>query len=173
MILAIHGSTPAIRFLALALIALLLVAWAIRRAWRQPSAERILAYTALGHVGFFLLSVASIGPAAMTAMLYYFIAYIFMLTGAFVLLTALRRQDALPDAPPALHCLFPRTPLLSFPFTLFMLSLPAFPSPPVVRPPRRRAARPLPVGSHPPAQRFARLGAERPALNGQRLTHRR
>ncbi|HEY8715054.1 MAG TPA: proton-conducting transporter membrane subunit [Candidatus Acidoferrum sp.] len=127
LILAITGDTQTITFRAIALIALVLVAWAIRRSWRQPSAERILAYTALAHVGFFLLSVASIGPAAMTAMLYYFIAYIFMLTGAFVILTALRRQDALADGSHDVHGLFRRNPMMAFLFTIFLLSLAGVP----------------------------------------------
>jgi NADH-quinone oxidoreductase subunit N len=123
LILAVTGDAQTNTFRAIALVYLSLAAWAIRKSWRQASSERILAYAALAHVAFFLLSVVSIGAAAMTTMLYYFIAYIFMLTGAFVILTALRRQDGLADNLQDVRGLFRRNPMMAVLFTIFLLSL--------------------------------------------------
>ncbi len=93
----------------------------------QSNLKRLLAYSSIGHAGYLLLGVASIGaPFAGTAILFYLGAYLLMTMLAFLVLTVVSKAtggDDLSD----FAGLNQRAPQLAFAMLLTMLSLAGIP----------------------------------------------
>ena len=93
----------------------------------QSNLKRLLAYSSIGHAGYLLLGVASIGaPFAGTAILFYLGAYLLMTMLAFLVMTIVSKAtggDDLSD----FAGLNQRAPQLAFAMLLAMLSLAGIP----------------------------------------------
>jgi NADH-quinone oxidoreductase subunit N len=93
----------------------------------QPNIKRMLAYSSIAHAGYLLISLVAAGPAGLTGLLFYLLAYAFMNLGAFAVVVALeQREDR--------HLLLEdygglgfRYPLLGMAMALFMFSLSGLP----------------------------------------------
>ena len=93
----------------------------------QPNIKRMLAYSSIAHAGYVLIAMAAAGPAGLTGLLFYLLAYAFMNLGAFTVVVALeQREDR--------HLLLEdyaglgfRYPLLGLAMALFMFSLSGLP----------------------------------------------
>lgn len=93
----------------------------------QPNIKRMLAYSSIAHAGYLLIAMAAAGPAGLTGLLFYLLAYAFMNLGAFAVVVALeQREDR--------HLLLEdygglgfRYPLLGLAMALFMFSLSGLP----------------------------------------------
>lgn len=65
----------------------------------QKKIKRLLAYSAIGHVGYLLIGVAAGTTLGIQGLLLYMVIYIIMTTGAFSLILSLRKQGDFSDNP--------------------------------------------------------------------------
>ena len=95
-------------------------------AIRQTSLRRLLAYSAIAHVGYMLLALVSHTEQSFSALLYYALTYALTTVGAFGVVAAVEAKtgsDKLSD----FSGLSRRAPVLSFCMLIFMLSLAGIP----------------------------------------------
>jgi NADH-quinone oxidoreductase subunit N len=95
-------------------------------AIKQTSVRRLLAYSAIAHVGYMLLALVSHGGQSFTALLYYALTYALTTIGAFGVVAVVEAQtgsDKLSD----FSGLSRRAPVLSFCMLIFLLSLAGIP----------------------------------------------
>lgn len=93
----------------------------------QSNLKRLLAYSSIGHAGYLLLGVASIGaPFAGTAILFYLGAYLLMTMLAFLVMTVVSQATGGDDISD-FSGLNQRAPHLAFAMLLAMLSLAGIP----------------------------------------------
>jgi NADH-quinone oxidoreductase subunit N len=93
----------------------------------QPNIKRMLAYSSIAHAGYLLIALVAAGPAGLTGLLFYLLAYALMNLGAFAVVVALeQREDR--------HLLLEdygglgfRYPVLGLAMALFMFSLSGLP----------------------------------------------
>ncbi len=101
---------------------------------RQKSFEAILVAASLAQVGYLLLGLVSGNEAALTAIAYYLFTYLFILSGAFAVLIALRPKDDSAASLSPLAGLRHRNPLAALLLIIFVIALAGFPPPPVFSP---------------------------------------
>jgi len=105
------------------------------KCFASSNLERLVTYSIPVHVGYLFLGLVAADEAALTAMTYYLFAYLFMLTGTFTVLLALRRGahhnseqrntvENLLDLPGLRR----RSPITALLLIVFVLSLAGFPS---------------------------------------------
>lgn len=93
----------------------------------QSNLKRLLAYSSIGHAGYLLLGVASIGaPFAGTAIVFYLAAYLLMTLLAFLVMTIVAQASGGDDIAD-FNGLNQRAPHLAFAMLLAMLSLAGIP----------------------------------------------
>jgi NADH-quinone oxidoreductase subunit N len=95
-------------------------------AIRQTSVRRLLAYSAIAHVGYMLLALVSHTEQSFSALLYYALTYALTTVGAFGVVAVVEAKtgsDKLSD----FSGLSRRAPVLSFCMLIFMLSLAGIP----------------------------------------------
>ncbi|MEO6806459.1 MAG: NADH-quinone oxidoreductase subunit N [Edaphobacter sp.] len=95
-------------------------------AIRQASVRRLLAYSAIAHVGYMLLALVSHTEQSFSALLYYALTYALTTIGAFGVVAVVEAKiggDKLSD----FSGLSRRAPVLSFCMLIFMLSLAGIP----------------------------------------------
>jgi NADH-quinone oxidoreductase subunit N len=103
------------------------------RSWRslvhspETNLERILAWSTVSQMGYILLGLVAASQAALAAMTYYLFTYVFILTGAFAVLIALRCSGAPGGELSDLRGLRRRSPAAALLVTIFLLSLAGFP----------------------------------------------
>jgi NADH-quinone oxidoreductase subunit N len=93
----------------------------------QQNIKRMLAYSSIAHAGYLLIALVAAGPAGLTGLLYYLLAYAFMNLGAFAVVVALEQREdryLLLDDYSGLGF---RYPLLGVAMALFMFSLSGLP----------------------------------------------
>jgi NADH-quinone oxidoreductase subunit N len=96
-------------------------------ALRQTNIKRLLAYSSIAHMGYFLVAVVAggdLGPAAAT---YYLAAYIVTILGAFGSLLVLSHSTRETETFDDVRGLFWRRPVLASVFTCMLLSLAGIP----------------------------------------------
>lgn len=96
-------------------------------ALRQTNIKRLLAYSSIAHMGYFLVAVIAGGELGRTAATYYLTAYIVTILGAFGCLLALSQTAREADTFDDLRGLFWRRPALASVFTAMILSLAGIP----------------------------------------------
>lgn len=112
---------------ALALLAGATMIFGNLAAIPQTNLKRLLAYSSIGHAGYLLLGVASLGaPFAGTAVLFYLGAYLLMTMLAFLVMTIVARATGGDDISDFAG-LNQRAPHLAFGMLLAMLSLAGLP----------------------------------------------
>jgi NADH-quinone oxidoreductase subunit N len=90
----------------------------------QSNVKRMLAYSSINHAGFILIAVAAVqeGQVAVQAVLFYLVAYTFMVAGSFGIVTIVGRRG---DGHHELHDyrgLSRSNPVLALVFTVFLLA---------------------------------------------------
>jgi NADH-quinone oxidoreductase subunit N len=99
------------------------ISYGILASLRQTNLERIIIYLSLAHVGYILLGVVAANEAAATAMTYYLFTYLFILTGAFAVLIAVRGNNTSVGVVNDLGGLWKRSPVTALLLIIFVLSL--------------------------------------------------
>jgi NADH-quinone oxidoreductase subunit N len=93
----------------------------------QPNIKRMLAYSSIAHAGYLLIAMVAAGPAGLTSLLYYLLAYAFMNLGAFAVVVALEQREERNLLLSDYAGLGFRYPLLGMAMALFMFSLSGLP----------------------------------------------
>lgn len=93
----------------------------------QTSVKRMLAYSAISHMGFFLLGILSASPSGYSASLFYVLVYAPMSLGAFGIVILLSRKGFEAERLEDLKGLNQRSPWYAFLMLLLMFSLAGVP----------------------------------------------
>jgi len=96
-------------------------------ALRQDNVKRLLAYSSIAHAGYILVALAVGGQDAISAAIFYVIAYGFFSLGAFALITQLETRTGCKSDIKELAGLSQAHPYLSSFLAVFMLALAGFP----------------------------------------------
>src|SRR5690606_35505044 len=91
-------------------------------AIQQTDMRRMLAYSAVAQAGYIMVGLAVASPAAVSAMIYYLIAYAFMTVGAFAVVILVGRHHPSEEIRD-FQGLSQRSPLAAMALTIFLLSL--------------------------------------------------
>jgi NADH-quinone oxidoreductase subunit N len=92
----------------------------------QRNLQRLMGYSSIAHAGYLLLGVAALSANGVTAVLFYFGAYLFAVLAAFTVICLALRQADIQDLS-ALAGLHQRSPLLAATLALAMISLAGIP----------------------------------------------
>ena len=112
---------------AIAVIAILSLAWGNIGALVQRNVKRILAYSSVSHAGFMLIAVAAQNALGERALLYYLIPYAAMSLGAFGVVAARERELGAPVTLQNLAGFGWERPFLGVSMWVFMLGFLGFP----------------------------------------------
>lgn len=104
------------------------ICYGIFASLRQTQLERIIVYLSIAHVGYVLLGVVAANEAAATAMTYYLFTYLFIVTGVFGVLIALRGNNTSGGVLNDLSGLRRRSPVTALLLVIFVLSLAGAPA---------------------------------------------
>jgi NADH-quinone oxidoreductase subunit N len=96
-------------------------------ALRQANVKRMLAYSSIAHAGYVLVAFAVGGPAAMSAAVFYLIAYGIFNLGGFAIITQLEMRAGCKSELSELSGLSKAHPYLSAALAVFMIALAGFP----------------------------------------------
>jgi NADH-quinone oxidoreductase subunit N len=96
-------------------------------ALRQTNIKRLLAYSSIAHMGYFLVAVIAGGSLGTAAATYYLAAYIVTILGAFGCLLALTGSTRDVETFDDIRGLYWRSPILACVFTAMVLSLAGIP----------------------------------------------
>ncbi|MGH9859402.1 MAG: NADH-quinone oxidoreductase subunit N, partial [Candidatus Acidiferrales bacterium] len=96
-------------------------------ALTQTNVKRLLAYSAIAHVGYILLGLVPGNTTGMIGVSFYLLAYLFMTTGAFAVVIILRRKGLIGDELEDMDGLYHRSPAAAVLLVIFMLSLAGIP----------------------------------------------
>ncbi len=99
-------------------------------ALRQENLKRMLAYSGIAHVGYMLIAASALGKSpelGSTAILMYFMIYIFMNLGPFGIIILLCREKRMGDQIADFNGLNKHNSLAAVTMTIFMLSLAGIP----------------------------------------------
>jgi NADH-quinone oxidoreductase subunit N len=99
------------------------IGYGVFASLRETNVERIVVCLSLGQMSYVLLGVVAANEAAATAMTYYLFTYLFMLTGVFGVLIAVRQKNAFEGALNDLDGLRQRSPVTALLLIIFVLSL--------------------------------------------------
>jgi len=99
------------------------ITYGILASLRQTQVERIIVYLSIAQMGYVLLGVVAANEAAATAMTYYLFTYLFMVTGVFGVLIALRGESISPWVVTDLSALRQRSFATALLLVVFVLSL--------------------------------------------------
>src|SRR5713226_6205983 len=93
----------------------------------QTNVKRLLAYSSISHVGYILLGLVAGNETGLKGMAFYLFVYTFMNTGAFAIVSLLRRKGLIGDDLEDLNGLIQRSPGAAVLLLIFMLSLAGIP----------------------------------------------
>ncbi len=93
----------------------------------QTSIKRLMAYSAIGHVGYALIGLAVGTSVGLRGVLVYMIVYIFMSAGSWACIVAMRRRGRALERIDDLSGLARTDPALALAFAVFMFSLAGIP----------------------------------------------
>jgi NADH-quinone oxidoreductase subunit N len=99
------------------------IGYGVLASLRQTNLERIIVYLSLAHMGYVLLGVVAANEGAATAMTYYLFTYLFIVTGIFGVLIAVRDKDASAGVLNDLGGLRQRSLVTALLLIIFVLSL--------------------------------------------------
>jgi len=112
---------------AIAVIAIISLAWGNIAALVQRNVKRILAYSSVSHAGFMLIAIAAANPLGARALLYYLVPYSAMSLGAFAVVAARERELRTPVTLQNLAGFGWERPFLGLSMWVFMLGMLGFP----------------------------------------------
>ncbi|MFQ5576570.1 MAG: NADH-quinone oxidoreductase subunit N [Anaerolineae bacterium] len=113
--------------IAVAALAVLTMTLGNVAALAQKDAKRMLAYSSIAHAGYILVGVAAGSAGGVSASLFYLLTYAFMNIGAFAVIGALQRRNAVGAAIAEYAGLAAQKPWLAAAMAVFLLSLTGFP----------------------------------------------
>jgi NADH-quinone oxidoreductase subunit N len=113
--------------IAIAVIAIVSLAWGNIAALIQRNVKRILAYSSVSHAGFMLIAVAAASPLGVRALLFYLIPYAAMSLGAFGVVAARERELGTPVTLDNLAGFGWERPFFGISMWVFMLGMLGFP----------------------------------------------
>lgn len=93
----------------------------------QVNIKRLMAYSAIGHMGYALIGLAAGTEAGVRGVLIYLLVYMVMSAGAFAVILAMRRRGMAVEAIADLAGLSSTDPALALLMTIFMFSLAGIP----------------------------------------------
>jgi len=96
-------------------------------ALRQDNVKRMLAYSSISHAGYILVAVTVGGADAVSAVVFYLIAYMFFNLGGFAVVTVLETRSGCKSDFSELTGLARSNPYLAAALALFMFALAGFP----------------------------------------------
>lgn len=96
-------------------------------ALRQDNVKRMLAYSSIAHAGYIMIALVVGGSEAISAALFYLVAYTFFNLGAFAVVTILEIRSGCKSDFVELAGIGKATPYLSAVLALFMFALAGFP----------------------------------------------
>ena len=111
----------------LMILAVLSMALGNISAIAQTNIKRMLAYSSIAHIGFFLLGVLSGGIDGYSSAMFYIMVYVLMSLGAFGMIALLSREGYEADTLDAFKGLNQRNPWLAFIMLLLMFSMAGVP----------------------------------------------
>jgi NADH-quinone oxidoreductase subunit N len=112
---------------AIAVIAIVSLAWGNIGALVQRNVKRILAYSSVSHAGFMLIGVAAANQLGARALMYYLIPYAAMSLGSFAVVAARERELGVPVTLQNLAGFGWERPFLGVAMWVFMLGFLGFP----------------------------------------------
>src|SRR6266536_3173980 len=113
--------------IAVAVLAVISLAWGNIAALVQANVKRLLAYSSISHAGFMLIAVSADNAIGGRALLYYLIPYSAISVGAFAVVAARERELGEPVTLDNLAGFGWERPLLGFSMATFMLGFAGFP----------------------------------------------
>ena len=93
----------------------------------QSNIKRLLAYSAISHVGYLLLGLVSGNDTGLKGIAIYLLVYAFMNMGAFAVVIAMRRRDLIGDEIDDMAGLMYKSPTAAVLMVIFLLSLAGIP----------------------------------------------
>ena len=93
----------------------------------QSNIKRLLAYSAISHVGYLLLGLVSGNDTGLKGISIYLLVYAFMNLGAFSVIVAMRRRDLIGDEIDDMSGLMYKSPTAAVLMLIFLLSLAGMP----------------------------------------------
>ena len=93
----------------------------------QSNVKRLLAYSAISHVGYILLGLVSGNDTGLKGIAIYLLVYAFMNMGAFAVVVAMRRRDLIGDEIDDMAGLMYKSPTAAVLMMIFLLSLAGIP----------------------------------------------
>jgi len=99
------------------------ISYGVLASLRQTNLERIIVYLSIANMGYVLLGVVAANEGAATAMTYYLLTYLFMVTGVFGILIAVRGRNTCAGGLNDLSGLRQRSPVTALLLIIFVLSL--------------------------------------------------
>lgn len=123
----VGGASNGPLLLILAVIAIASMIAGNLLALRQTNVKRLLAYSSIAHMGYFLVALVCGGTFGSAAATYYLAAYLLTILGAFGSLVALSDASREAETFDDVRGLFWRRPLLACVFTAMLLSLAGIP----------------------------------------------
>jgi NADH-quinone oxidoreductase subunit N len=112
---------------ALAVIAIVSLAWGNIAALAQRNVKRILAYSSISHAGFMLIAVSVASALGARALMYYLIPYAAMSLGSFAVVAARERELGVPVTLDTLSGFGWERPFLGLSMWVFVLGFLGFP----------------------------------------------
>ena len=96
-------------------------------AIQQTNVKRLMAYSSIGHMGYAMMGLAAATPAGIRGTLVYLATYLFMTTGAFACIVAMRRGGRPLDRISDLSGLSRTRPMLALAMAVFMFGMAGMP----------------------------------------------
>jgi NADH-quinone oxidoreductase subunit N len=129
VLMTVHAALPAAPWvvpeslgLAVGVVAAVTVTFGNLAAFGQTNLKRLLAYSTIAHAGYMLLAVAVVTPQAVSAVLFYLVAYLLMNLGAFAVVALVRNATGSEELS-AYRGLVWRSPALAVTMAVFLLAL--------------------------------------------------
>jgi NADH-quinone oxidoreductase subunit N len=108
-------------------ISIMSMGWGAFAAIGQTNIKRLMAYSAIGHMGYALMGLAAGGVEGVRAVLIYLLIYLGMTVGAFVCILSMRRRDGMVEQISELAGLSRTHPWRAAIFAALMFSLAGIP----------------------------------------------
>jgi NADH-quinone oxidoreductase subunit N len=99
------------------------ISYGVLASLRQTNLQRIIVYLAIAHMSYVLLGVVAANEGAATAMTYYLFTYMFIVTGVFGVLIAVREKNTSAGDLNDLSGLRQRSPVAALLMIIFVVSL--------------------------------------------------
>ncbi|MFP3293738.1 MAG: NADH-quinone oxidoreductase subunit N [Hydrogenobaculum sp.] len=97
--------------------------WGNLVAYAQNSAKRMLAYSSIGHAGYFLIGFSRYNPLSVSSTIFYVIVYAFATAGAFLVLSILEKNQSWNHDMNNYRALYRKSPFLATALALFLFAL--------------------------------------------------